>query len=205
MNSDRVGRWVLTIVEVRMARGDESAALGYFEAALENREDVGVKRISKRLRKEVSEEEQRWFCFNCGAELPAVDASCSRCLPDQQSSSAEESSTQEDSTDNISHESDTSVPMMYCSKCGEEISEKAKSCPNCGAPQKSDSDTSRVTAALLAFFLGGIGVHRFYIGRTWHGVLMLLFFWTFIPAIIAFIDFIRFLIMSDQEFAERYG
>jgi TM2 domain-containing membrane protein YozV len=153
----------------------------------------------------VPEEGRRWFCPDCGAERSAVDASCSRCLPDQRSSSAEEGSTQENSTDNISYESDPSAPMMYCSECGEEISEKAKTCPNCGAPQKSNSDTSRVTAALLAFFLGGIGVHRFYIGRTWHGVLMLLFFWTFIPAIIAFIDFIRFLIMSDEEFANQYG
>jgi len=99
--------------------------------------------------------------------------------------------------------------MKHCRDCGSEISEKARTCPNCGAPQEGAPQeagpaTSRITAALLAFTLGGFGVHRFYLGDTTYGVLMLLFFWTFIPAIIAFIDFVRFLVMSDREFSEKY-
>lgn len=43
---------------------------------------------------------------------------------------------------------------------------------------------------LLAFFLGGIGIHKFYAGKTSSGILYLLFCWTAIPAIIAFIEFI---------------
>lgn len=42
---------------------------------------------------------------------------------------------------------------------------------------------------LLVFFLGGIGIHYFYAGKTAKGVLCLLFCWTFIPTIIAFITF----------------
>ncbi|HEX2573335.1 MAG TPA: TM2 domain-containing protein, partial [Polyangia bacterium] len=38
------------------------------------------------------------------------------------------------------------------------------------------------TAAILAFTLGGIGVHRFYLGQTGMGIVYLLFCWTFIPA-----------------------
>ena len=64
---------------------------------------------------------------------------------------------------------------------------------------------SKTTAAILAFFLGGIGVHRFYLGQTGLGLLYLLFFWTFIPAIVAFIDFILFLTMSDEKFNEKYN
>ena len=62
-----------------------------------------------------------------------------------------------------------------------------------------------MTAALLAFFLGGLGVHHFYLGNTLLGVLYLLFCWTFIPAIIAFIEFVVFLCMSDAKFAAKYG
>lgn len=63
----------------------------------------------------------------------------------------------------------------------------------------------KVIAIVLALFLGGFGIHRFYLGRNGTGVLMLLFFWTFIPAIIGFIDAIRYALMSDAEFARRYG
>lgn len=33
---------------------------------------------------------------------------------------------------------------------------------------------SKLTAALLAFFLGGIGIHQFYLGKTGHGIAMIL-------------------------------
>ena len=64
---------------------------------------------------------------------------------------------------------------------------------------------SRVTAALLAFFLGAFGVHKFYLGRIGWGIAYLLFFWTLIPGIVAFIEFIIYLTMTDEAFAEKYG
>lgn len=63
---------------------------------------------------------------------------------------------------------------------------------------------SRVAAILLAAFLGGIGIHKFYLGRAGAGIIMLLFCWTFIPAIIAFVEFIIYAVKSDAQFHQDY-
>lgn len=41
---------------------------------------------------------------------------------------------------------------------------------------------------LLALFLGGFGAHRFYLGDTGLAIVYLIFCWTFIPGLIAFIE-----------------
>ncbi len=64
---------------------------------------------------------------------------------------------------------------------------------------------NKTTAAILAFLLGGLGVHKFYLGKTMQGLLYLVFCWTFIPALIAFVEFILFLAMSEQEFNSKYN
>jgi len=55
---------------------------------------------------------------------------------------------------------------------------------------QSGKVVSKVAYCILAFFLGGIGIHKFYAGKSGAGITMLLFCWTGIPAIIALIDFI---------------
>ncbi|MFX8824810.1 TM2 domain-containing protein, partial [Acinetobacter baumannii] len=57
----------------------------------------------------------------------------------------------------------------------------------------------------FALLLGGFGAHKFYLGRVGQGILYLIFCWTFIPAIIAFIEGILYLCSSDEDFAKKYG
>jgi TM2 domain-containing membrane protein YozV len=74
-------------------------------------------------------------------------------------------------------------------------------------PQRLN-DRNKYVAALLAFFLGLLGVHRFYLGRTGSGLVMLLLSITVVgmavTGIWAFVDMLRYLFMSDDEFALRY-
>jgi len=60
-------------------------------------------------------------------------------------------------------------------------------------------------AALLALFLGGIGVHKFYLGQNGQGILYLLFFWTWIPAILALIEAISYLSYTEEAFDKRFN
>ena len=53
--------------------------------------------------------------------------------------------------------------------------------------------------------LGGLGIHKFYLGRVWQGILYLVFCWTFIPALVGFIEGIIYLTMSDRDFEAKYG
>lgn len=64
---------------------------------------------------------------------------------------------------------------------------------------------NKMTAELLALFVGGFGVHKFYLGQTGIGVVYLLFCWTGIPGIIAFIEAIILLTMSDDDFNAKYN
>jgi TM2 domain-containing membrane protein YozV len=97
--------------------------------------------------------------------------------------------------------------QKYCSGCGALIHKDAGQCPRCGAPQADvgSGTKSRVLAIVLALLLGGIGIHKFYLGRIGWGVLYLLFCWTFIPAIVAFIEAIIYVTMSDAAFRQKYG
>ena len=97
---------------------------------------------------------------------------------------------------------------VFCRACGRAINAMAPICPGCGAPQSGSGgfgEKSRIAAALMAVFLGGLGVHKFYLARPFQGILYLVFCWTFIPAIIGFIEGIAYLCMSDTGFARKYG
>lgn len=67
------------------------------------------------------------------------------------------------------------------------------------------SGKSKVAAGLFALFLGGLGVHKFYLGQVGMGILYLLFCWTFIPSVIGFVEGIIYLCQSDEEFACKHG
>ncbi|HYC60677.1 MAG TPA: TM2 domain-containing protein [Thermoanaerobaculia bacterium] len=96
----------------------------------------------------------------------------------------------------------------FCRDCGSVIHTRAEICPKCGVRQKAlpmAGTRSRVAAGILALFLGGIGAHKFYLGQPGLGIVYLLLVWTFVPAIVAVIEGIVYLCMSDAAFNTKYN
>lgn len=71
-------------------------------------------------------------------------------------------------------------------------------------PVAFTSSKSKIAAGLLAIFLGGLGIHKFYLGKPGIGILYLIFCWTFIPSIVGFIEGIIYLSSSDEKFYYKY-
>ena len=75
------------------------------------------------------------------------------------------------------------MKKKYCVNCGEKLSEPGKYCNVCGTFQDNgeeethvfeDERKSKIAAGLLGIFLGGLGVHNFYLGYTSKAVAQLL-------------------------------
>lgn len=65
---------------------------------------------------------------------------------------------------------------------------------------KEDSNKpSLIVYLVLALFLGGLGAHDFYVGKTGKGLIKLAFCWTGIPAFVAIFNIIGAL-MNKQNF-----
>ena len=109
----------------------------------------------------------------------------------------------------------------FCSACGQTIGTRAEICPKCGVRQSGIvalGGKSKVAAGLLAIFLGSLGIHKFYLGQTGQGLVFLIlwlvawpltllvvgFFVFGILALIALIQGIIYLTMSDQDFSLKF-
>lgn len=115
------------------------------------------------------------FCKNCGAEIDPNAAICVKCGFSK------------------------GTGNKFCHNCGVEVIEGATVCTNCGfalenVPANAEQK-SKLVAVLLAFFLGSIGIHDFYLGFTKYGIIkIVLTVCTGVGGgIWALIDFIRLL------------
>lgn len=111
-----------------------------------------------------------------------------------------------------------SPTKKHCFACATVLDARAELCPKCGVRQPElpgaltnvpaavvpTSSRSRTTAGLFALLLGGLGVHKFYLGQVAAGVLYVLFCWTLIPAFIALIEALLLFGMTDLDFAKKY-
>ncbi|WP_238592888.1 TM2 domain-containing protein [Chryseobacterium kwangjuense] len=96
-----------------------------------------------------------------------------------------------------------SIAQLTAMSTDEIIKLKSRQSQNVPALIKSRKEKNM--AAILSLFLGGLGIHRFYLGQTLMGVFYLIFCWTLVPAFIAFIDFFAFIFMSQNKFDLKYN
>lgn len=89
-------------------------------------------------------------------------------------------------------------PLVY------ELSAPAATYAPVVAPLTTSQPRSRILGALFGIFLGGLGIHKFYNGRTGQGIVYLLFCWTLIPVVVGFFEGVWYLTMSDRAYAARY-
>lgn len=93
---------------------------------------------------------------------------------------------------------------LFCRGCGKEMQKTEPICPNCGTAVAPARYKDKNAAAILAFFLGGFGVHRFYLGQWW-GIFYLLFCCTGIPSLVGIVEFIVFLVCDRSGWDARYN
>ncbi|MEO8459812.1 MAG: NINE protein, partial [Dokdonella sp.] len=53
--------------------------------------------------------------------------------------------------------------------------------------------------------LGNFGAHKFYLGKWVQGIFYVLFFWTWIPGLIALVEFIVYACTSTERLNEKYS
>ena len=105
----------------------------------------------------------------------------------------------------------------FCLHCGAETKAGQAICLKCGAALENAApaavpagDKSRIAAALLAIFLGGLGAHEFYLGHNKSGLIRIAIgivgLCLMLPAasIIGLIEGIIYLTKSDSEFHKTY-
>lgn len=127
------------------------------------------------------------FCRNCGNQLDDKAIACIKCGAEPRKG------------------------VAYCSNCGKPTDPKAIVCVSCGAGLKlADQGCNKIAAGLLAIFLGCLGIHKFIMGYTKEGVIMLLVslltcgIGASVMWVIGLIEGIIYLTKSDEEFIKTY-
>jgi TM2 domain-containing membrane protein YozV len=118
----------------------------------------------------------------------------------------------------------------YCTKCGATNDETANYCINCQTPlspvggyqpmqsvnpgsvtnwQAMGAD-KKIAAGICGIVLGALGVHKFILGYTTEGIIMLVItlvscgFLAIVPSVIGIVEGIMYLTKSDEEFVRTY-
>ncbi len=163
------------------------------------------------------------FCQVCGNEINSLLEPCARCHQNPQSGR------------NFCHNcgSATNPAAVICTSCGAALVPPPQSNPFVppagampqsnfpprepnygGGPNIANANNNRIAAGVLGLLLGAFGIHKFILGYTTEGIIMLLvstlgFFITCgmsmaVMAIIGFIEGVIYLSKTDDQFINDY-
>jgi TM2 domain-containing membrane protein YozV/RNA polymerase subunit RPABC4/transcription elongation factor Spt4 len=132
------------------------------------------------------------YCTNCGQQVDDKAIACPKCgVP----------------------------PLMekkFCHNCGTATQANQIICVKCGVSLGKSSagpgGKNRIVAGVLGILLGWLGIHKFYLGYTKQGLIMLLVtvfgslikIGPFVMALIGLIEGIIYLVKSDEDFYATY-
>jgi TM2 domain-containing membrane protein YozV len=105
----------------------------------------------------------------------------------------------------------------YCTRCGAAMPRREKNCPECDTrqpedrdPEMSDANSKKIAAGICALLIGGLGVHKFVLGFSTAGVIMLLVslltcgIGYVVMHVIGIVEGIIYLTKTDEEFRRIY-
>lgn len=121
----------------------------------------------------------------------------------------------------------------YCTKCGAVNDDTAQYCVSCQAPLspisgyqpmqsvnqgvsgamtdwKAMGGDKKIVAGIVAILLGAFGIHKFLLGYTTEGIIMLAVtivscgLLAIVPSVVGIIEGIMYLTKSDEEFVRTY-
>lgn len=133
------------------------------------------------------------YCRNCGKEVDQQAVACPGCgvAPKSQ--------------------------KKFCFNCGQPTEAAQVICTKCGvglAPSSAPGSKNKLVAGLLGILLGSLGIHKFYLGYTKEGIIMLVvsLAGSFITCgassvvvwIVGLIEGIMYLTKTDEEFERVY-
>ena len=142
----------------------------------------------------------KFICENCNTELKGKNY-CKKCVDELFDESKKKIEKLEDNNK-------SSQPMVFMNAGGASSSSSSSSSSSAASGYDDGYmrglSKSKTTAGVLGILLGGLGAHKFYLGRWGWGIIYLLFCWTYIPAIIGFIEGIMYLISNPNDFARKH-
>ncbi len=105
------------------------------------------------------------------------------------------------STKTVSVKDDQTDDEKLCHNCGLRIKKDVVVCPY----YKDEGRVRKVLLVLLALLLGGIGLHKFYVGKHWQGLLYVLFCWTGIPSLVSLFEAIVYIFLTEDRLNQKYS
>ncbi|ABD81324.1 NINE protein [Saccharophagus degradans] len=171
--------------------------------------------IIKRAVDEATAKKLEAAIVDCGLQAELVDDSIvvelelADNLPQANGESkhaSSDSAGKHDTADNIYQAPAAPVgKQVFCRQCGSQMPVEQRVCINCGATMATGTGRSKVVAGFLAFFLGGFGVHRFYLGQWWGIFYIPFYFIFFLSSFISLVEAIYFWACSKERWDEKYG